>query len=174
MKKINFNDYIAIVKDFPKKGIMFKDWTPLMNNAVAYNQLIDCIYAQVKNLKVNVIVAPESRGFWLGCPLATKMKVRFVPVRKPNKLPRKTSSVTFDLEYGKDTLQISQGDIKSSDRVLIVDDMIATGGTIEAINKLVKKAKAKISGYAFICSIPECNGIDSLKKSKLPIFLAIK
>ncbi len=172
--KPGFTKYILSVKNFPKKGIIFKDWTPLMNNAKAYKELIDCLYNKIKNLKIDVIVSPESRGFWLGCPLAIKKGVRFIPVRKPGKLPRATISASYQLEYGKDTLEVTKGDIKPNDRVLILDDIIATGGTIKAISTLVKKSKAKLVAYAFIFSIPKTNGIDQLKNgSKVPVILAI-
>lgn len=172
-KKYTFQKYIVDVKDFPKKGIVFKDWTPLMNNAKAYKELIDCLYNKIKNLKIDVIVSAESRGFWLGCPLAIKKGIRFIPARKPRKLPRPVISASFDLEYGKDTIEITKGDINKGDRVLVVDDIIATGGTIKAINKLVKQSNGKLVGCMFISNVPGLKGISQLKRSKIPVFLAI-
>ncbi len=171
MKQSKYLKYFVDVKDFPKKGIIFKDWTPLMNNAKAYQSLINNLYKKIKNLKIDVIVSAESRGFWLGCPLAIKKCVRFIPARKPGKLPRPTISSSYDLEYGKNTIEISKGDIKPNDKVLVIDDVIATGGTIEAIIDLVKRSKGKLVGCMFISTIPGCDGYKKLSK-KTKIILA--
>ena len=117
-----------------------------------------------------MIVAPESRGFWFGIPLANKAKVGFVPVRKPKKLPRAVYSVEFSLEYGKDCLQMHIDALKPTDKVLIVDDLIATGGTIQAIYNLVKQAKATVVGFAFVVSLSGLPGLKLLNDNyHLPV-----
>ncbi len=155
---MNLKDYIADVKDFPKPGILFRDITPLMADGKAYRYVIDKIIEYAKELEVDVIVGPEARGFIVGCPVATSLEIGFIPVRKPNKLPREVISVSYDLEYGQDTLTIHKGDIKPGSKVLIVDDLLATGGTMEASIKLVEQAGGCVVGLAFIVELLDLKG----------------
>ena len=161
MKQIK--KHIKDVPNFPKKGIIFKDITPLLMNPKALQKVIDKWALELKKYKINKVVAMESRGFLFGIPVALKLKAGFVPVRKPGKLPRKTISQSFSLEYGKDKLEIHQDAIKKGDRVLIIDDVLATGGTAEAVTKLVEKLGGNIKSVAFLMELSFLNGRDKLK-----------
>ena len=158
MKTEDFKNHIASIENYPKPGIIFRDITPLMGNGEAYkfatDQLVD--YARDKN--VDVIVGPEARGFIIGCPMAYAMGIGFAPVRKEGKLPREVIKVTYDLEYGQDVLTIHKDAIKPGQRVLIVDDLLATGGTIEATIKLVHELGGEVVGAAFLLELVELNG----------------
>ncbi len=155
---MNIKDYITEVENYPKPGISFKDITSLMADGKAYRFVTDEIKKLAENLDVDVIVGPEARGFIVGCPVATALEIGFVPVRKPGKLPREVISMDYDLEYGKDTLTIHKGDIKPGQKVLIIDDLLATGGTMEATIKLVEQSGAEVVALAFIIELVELNG----------------
>jgi len=159
---MNLKDYITNVPDFPKVGIQFKDITPLMANGAAYrfatSQIIE--FACEKNAEL--IVGPEARGFILGCPVATELKIGFVPVRKPGKLPREIVKFNYALEYGSNTLCMHKDAIKSEQRVLIVDDLLATGGTVKATVKLIEQLGGIVAGCAFLIELDELNGRKSL------------
>jgi len=159
----NIKKHIKDVPGFPKKGIIFKDITPLLLDPKALSYVIDAWVKDLKKLKINKVVAMESRGFLFGVPVALKLKAGFVPVRKPGKLPRKTISQSFLLEYGKDKLEMHQDAIKSGDRVLIIDDVLATGGTAEAVTKLVEKLGGNVKSLAFLIELSFLNGRDKLK-----------
>ncbi len=159
----NIKKHIKDVPDFPKKGIIFKDITPLLLEPAALGKVIDAWVKDLKKFKINKVVAMESRGFLFGVPVALKLKAGFVPVRKPGKLPRKTISQSFSLEYGKDKLEMHRDAIKSGDRVLIIDDVLATGGTAEAVTKLVEKLGGKVKSLAFLMELSFLNGRDKLK-----------
>ncbi|MFV0479513.1 MAG: adenine phosphoribosyltransferase [Anaerorhabdus sp.] len=150
---MNLKNYIAEIKDFPKEGILFRDITPLMNDGEAFYEATHQIEEFAKKVNVDVIVGPESRGFIFGCPVAVNMKVGFVPVRKPGKLPRKTLSYRYDLEYGSNELHIHADAIKKGQRVLIVDDLLATGGTVEATIKLIEEMGGEVVGCAFLIEL---------------------
>ncbi len=156
--------YILCVKDYPIKGVLFRDLTPILANSRIFTQVIDELYSRTANLKYDAILSPESRGFWFGLPLANKAQVSFVPVRKPNKLPRKVLSAKYTLEYGTNELQIHADALKPGARVLIVDDIIATGGTIKAIYNLVKQSKAQVVGIAALASLKALKGQEVIKK----------
>lgn len=160
---MNLEKHIAIVEDWPKKGISFKDITTLMANGDAYKYATDKIVAYAKEKKVDVIVGPEARGFIIGCPVAYALGIGFVPVRKPNKLPREVISYEYDLEYGSNTLTMHKDAIKKGQRVLITDDLLATGGTIEATIKLVEELGGIVAGIAFLIELDGLNGLDKLK-----------
>ncbi|MCX5777557.1 MAG: adenine phosphoribosyltransferase [Candidatus Firestonebacteria bacterium] len=160
----NIKKHIKDVSDFPKKGIVFKDITPLLMNPKALQQVIDMWVSRFKKSKINKVVAMESRGFLFGVPVALKLKAGFVPVRKPGKLPRKTISQSFSLEYGKDKLEIHRDAIKKGDRVLIIDDVLATGGTAEAVTKLVEKLGGTVKSLAFLMELSFLNGRSKLKR----------
>ena len=143
---MNLKDYIVDVPNYPKEGIIFKDITPLLNNQEAFNYAIDEISNFANSVGATVVLGPESRGFIFGCPVACELNLGFVPIRKPGKLPRETIEEKYDLEYGSNTLCIHSDAIKPNDKVVIIDDLLATGGTLEAAVKLVKYAN-KQSGY---------------------------
>ncbi|EAD7836742.1 adenine phosphoribosyltransferase [Listeria monocytogenes] len=154
----DLQDYVAIVNDWPKKGIVFKDITPLMNDGEAYRFATDKIVEYAKELKIDIIVGPEARGFIIGCPVAYALGIGFAPVRKPGKLPRETIEMEYDLEYGTNKLSMHSDAIKPCQRVLITDDLLATGGTIEATIKLVEELGGIVAGCAFLIELKELEG----------------
>lgn len=155
--------YIRDIQDFPKKGILFKDITPLLQNPKAINLYLEALYQLIKDEKIDKVVGIESRGFFFGTLLAQKLNAGFVPVRKLGKLPYNTFSQTYNLEYGKDTLEIHTDAIKPGERVLIHDDVLATGGTAEAVCKLVEQLNGNIVQCNFIMQLNFLNGKDKLK-----------
>lgn len=159
---LRLEDYIISIPDYPKEGIIFRDITPLLENADAFEETIDRITEYAKEKEVTKIVGPESRGFIFGCPVAKELHAGFVPARKPGKLPRKTVSNKYDLEYGSNEIHIHEDAIKPGDKVLIVDDLLATGGTALAVAKLIEELGGKVCGCAFVIELDE-NGRDMLK-----------
>ena len=150
MKKLE--EYITSINDFPKKGIIYRDVTSVLEDKDGLKLAIDGMQDLIKNIDFEVVVAPESRGFIFGMPIAYNLNKGFVPVRKPGKLPREVISQDYELEYGSSTLQIHKDAIKKGDRVVIIDDLMATGGTTKAIIKLVEKLGGKV---VLICSLIE-------------------
>ena len=150
MKKLE--DYITSINDFPKNGIIYRDITSVLENKDGLKLAIDSMQDLINNIDFDVVVAPESRGFIFGMPIAYNLNKSFVPVRKPGKLPREVISQEYELEYGSSILQIHKDAIKKGDRVVIIDDLIATGGTTQAIVKLVEKLGGKV---VLICSLIE-------------------
>lgn len=134
---------MKVVPDFPKKGISFKDITPIFTKPAVLKLTIKEMLKTIKGLKFDVVVGLESRGFWFALPIAEVLNLPFVPIRKKGKLPRRTVSATYALEYGKDTIEVHKYDIKPGSRVLIVDDVVATGGTVLAVKNMMKQLKAK-------------------------------
>lgn len=163
MKKINLKDYIASIPDFPKEGILFRDITPLMLDGKVYNYCVDEIVKFAKKNKAELIIGPEARGFIFGCPVATKLGIGFAPVRKPGKLPRETASVDYELEYGSNTLCLHSDAIKPGQRVLVVDDLLATGGTAHASIKLIEKLGGVVAGTAFLLELKDLKGREYIK-----------
>ena len=159
---MNFEKDIRMIKDFPKEGIEYMDITTLLKKGGSFNEAIDACIDLVKDLDYNIVVGPEARGFIMGAPLAYATKTGFVPVRKPGKLPAKTLSYTYDLEYGTDTLEIHEDAIKPGDRVLIADDLLATGGTVEAVINMVEKLGGEVVGLVFLIELSFLNGKDKL------------
>jgi adenine phosphoribosyltransferase len=155
--------YIRDIPDFPKKGIIFKDITTLLNDKDAFKQSVDLLAEKCKGKKIDYVVSVESRGFIFGAALAYTLGAGFVPVRKKGKLPSKTESVTYALEYGTDTLEIHSDAIKPRAKVLLVDDLLATGGTVEAVTKLLKIFEAHVVGIAFLIELKFLNGRAKLK-----------
>src|SRR3989344_1800434 len=151
--KFDLKTAIRDVPDFPKKGILFKDITTLLGRADVFQKVIDQIAEHYKSKKVTQVVIIESRGFIFGTPVAYKLKAGVVPVRKKGKLPYKTFSATYALEYGTDTLEMHEDALKPGDRVLIIDDLLATGGTSKATAELVEQAGGKIVGFAFLIEL---------------------
>lgn len=164
---MNFKDYIADVKDFPEKDILFRDITPLMSNGPAFHAAIDEIVDFAREREVDVIVGPEARGFIVGCPVAYSLNVGFVPARKKGKLPREIESIDYGLEYGESTLQIHKDAIKPGDKVLIADDLLATGGTIEACVELVQKLGGEVVGAAFLIELDEFKAREKISETEV-------
>ncbi|MGM8212969.1 adenine phosphoribosyltransferase [Virgibacillus sp. W0430] len=160
---MDFKQHIKIVQNWPKEGIQFKDITPLMNNGQAYKQAIDEIIDYAKQKEVDIIVGPEARGFIIGCPVAYALETGFVPVRKEGKLPREVIKVDYGLEYGENVLTIHKDAVKPGQRVLITDDLLATGGTIEATINLVEQLGGVVAGCAFLIELSYLNGMEKLK-----------
>ena len=158
---------IMDVPDFPKKGIIFKDLTPIFTDEKLFKKLIKGIAKRYKGKEIDKILCVEARGFLFGAPLACEMGVALVPVRKPGKLPRMTYKVEYDLEYGKDALEIHRDAIKKGDNVLIVDDLLATGGTVGAVTKLVEKCGGKVFELAFVVELDFLKGREKLKGHKI-------
>ncbi|MCF7926044.1 MAG: adenine phosphoribosyltransferase [Candidatus Izimaplasma sp.] len=163
---MNLKDYITNVPDFPKKGIQFKDITPLIANGKAFRYATLQFKKFAKEIDADIIVGPDARGFIFGCPLAYELEIGFIPVRKPGKLPRETIEYSYDLEYGSNTLCLHKGDIKPGQRVLIIDDLLATGGTMEATIKLVEESGAIVAGLAFLVELEALNGKEKLNGHK--------
>jgi adenine phosphoribosyltransferase len=159
---MDLREFITIVPDWPKPGIKFKDITPLMNNGEAYKYATDQIVAYAKEKQIDIIVGPEARGFIIGCPVAYSLGVGFAPVRKEGKLPRETIKVGYGLEYGKDVLTIHKDAIQPGQRVLITDDLLATGGTIEATIQLVEQLGGVVAGIAFLVELSYLEGRNKL------------
>jgi adenine phosphoribosyltransferase len=155
---------IREVENFPKEGINFKDITTLMQDGEAFKFTIDEFIKELKDKNVDVIVGPEARGFLMGTPVAYGMGIGFVPVRKPGKLPHETESYDYGLEYGTDTLQIHKDAIKPGQRVAIVDDLLATGGTMEAAAHLIEKLGGEVVSMQFLIELNDLNGREKLSK----------
>jgi len=159
---VDYKSLIREVPDFPKKGISFKDITTLLKDGPALRQMTEELAAHFVSYKPDVIVGAESRGFLLGAPLAYKMGCGFVVVRKPGKLPAAVAKVSYQLEYGEDSLEIHLDAIKPGQRVLIVDDLLATGGTMSATAELVKKLQGEIVGFTFLIELDDLKGRQKL------------
>ena len=155
---MQLESYIRGIPDFPKPGILFRDITPLLGDAAALKFAVDRLLAQCEPLRPDAIVSVEARGFLLAAPLAYRMGKPLVPVRKEGKLPHKTHSVSYQLEYGTDTLQIHRDAIGSGQRALIVDDLLATGGTVAAATELVQECGGEVAGYAFLVELADLDG----------------
>jgi adenine phosphoribosyltransferase len=154
---------IRTVPHWPKQGIMFRDITTLLKDADGFKETIDLLYSRYKDKKIDKVVGIESRGFIFGAPLAYLLGCGFVPVRKPGKLPAECESEEYTLEYGKDKIEIHKDAINKGDRVLIVDDLIATAGTASAARNLIKKLGGKLVECAFIVELVDLKGRDKLK-----------
>ncbi len=159
---MKYTDYIKNVPDFPIEGIQFKDITPLIGDAAAFKTAIDDLAGFARANNANVIIGPDARGFIIGAPVAYSLQASFVPVRKPGKLPREVISYEYELEYGKNTLCMHKDAIKKGDRVVIIDDLLATGGTVEATIKIVKEAEGEIVGLGFLIELVDLKGRDKL------------
>ena len=153
---------IRDVPDFPKEGIVFKDITPVLQDAEAHAATIEWMAGQARDLGADLIAGPESRGFIYGSALALQLGVGFIPIRKPGKLPWKTRAVSYDLEYGTDTVEIHEDAAAVGQKVLIVDDLLATGGTMAACCELVEGLGAEVAGCLFVVELGFLNGIQKL------------
>ncbi|GFR35810.1 adenine phosphoribosyltransferase [Thermobrachium celere] len=161
---MNLMEKIRIIEDFPKKGISFKDVTTLIKDGEAFRYAVDKMIEYAKDKNIDLVVGPEARGFVFGTPVAYGLGVGFVPVRKPGKLPADTLKYEYELEYGSDCLEIHKDAIKPGQRVLIVDDLLATGGTIAAVAKLVEQLGGEVAGMCFLIELTGLNGREKLSK----------
>jgi adenine phosphoribosyltransferase len=169
---IDLPSLIRNVPDFPQPGIQFKDITTLLSNGPAFRQVIQTLVARYADRKLDAIIGIESRGFILGAPLAYELQIGFVPVRKPGKLPAETYQVEYELEYGTNKLEIHRDALKAGARVLIIDDLLATGGTVLAASKLVEQVGGKVEELAFLVELSFLNGRERL--TQYPIFSMIQ
>ena len=161
---MNLKDHIRSIKDYPKKGILFRDITTLIKNEKAYAKCVEEIADRSKKFKFDKIAAIESRGFVFASAVSYILKKPFILLRKKNKLPAETHSVEFVLEYGKAVMEIHKDSIEENESVLLIDDLIATGGTAEAAAKLIKISKGKIAGFIFVINLFDLGGYDNLIK----------
>ena len=164
---MKLENYIEVVPDFPKKGVQFKDVTSLMQHGDVYKETIRQMAALVKEMGAEVIVGPESRGFMFGCPVAVELGLGFIPVRKPGKLPRETISQTYELEYGVDTLEMHKDSIKPGQKVAIVDDIVAVGGTMDAIVKMIEQVGGELVGMVALMGLTSLPGVSKLEPKGL-------
>ena len=162
---MDLKDYIRSIPDYPKKGILFRDITTLIKNEKAFSNTIEQIVNASKEFKVDKIAAIESRGFVFASAVSYLLKRPFILLRKKNKLPAETHSVDFELEYGTATIEVHKDSISKDDNVLIIDDLIATGGTAEASAKLVKMSGGVVSGFIFVINLFDLGGSDNLIKN---------
>lgn len=164
---LQLKSIIRNVRDFPKPGIMFRDITPILSHPPAFKKIVQRFADEFSAAKPTAILAAESRGFIFAAPLALELGAAFVPVRKPGKLPFQTRKFHYELEYGTDALEMHVDAIEPGSRVLLVDDLLATGGTIEACLKLAQESGAQVVGCAFVIELTFLNGRDKLKPHKV-------
>ena len=169
---MDLRQYVTTVENWPKEGISFKDITTIMDNGPAYKYATDQIVEYAKEVGAEIIVGPEARGFIIGCPVAYALEIGFAPVRKPGKLPREVISVDYGLEYGTDTLTMHKDAIKPGQKVLICDDLLATGGTVEATVRLIEQLGGEVVGAVFIIELIELKGREKI--SNCPITTLIQ
>ena len=160
---MDLKKYVALVEDYPKPGIKFRDITPLVGNGEAYKYATDKVVEFAKEHNIDLVVGPEARGFIFGCPVSYALGVGFAPVRKPGKLPREVIEYAYDLEYGSNVLCMHKDSVKPGQRVLIVDDLLATGGTIEATVKLIEELGGVVAGLAFLIELEDLKGKEKLE-----------
>ena len=161
---MDLKDYIRSIQDYPKKGILFRDITTLIKNEKAFKECIDQIIERTKKFKIDKIAAVESRGFVFASAASYILNKPFILFRKKNKLPAETHSVDFELEYGTATIEVHKDSIKENDNVLIIDDLIATGGTAEAAAKLIEISGGNVASFVFVINLFDLNGSDNLTK----------
>ena len=166
---MNLKDYIRSIPDYPKKGILFRDITTLIKNEEAFAECINQIIEKSKNYKIDKIAAIESRGFVFASAVSYILKKPFILLRKKNKLPAELYSVDFELEYGTATIEVHKDSFEENDSVLIVDDLIATGGTAEAAAKLIEISKAKVAAFIFVINLYDLGGCDLLKNKNYKV-----
>lgn len=160
---MDLKQYVTVVEDWPKEGISFKDITTIMDNGKAYKHATDQIVEYAKKVGAELIVGPEARGFITGCPVAYALEIGFAPVRKPGKLPREVITAEYGLEYGKDVLTMHKDAVKPGQKVLIVDDLLATGGTVDAAIRLVEQLGGEVVGCAFLIELEELHGREKIE-----------
>ena len=161
---IDLKDYIASIPDYPTKGILFRDVTPLVDDGEAFKEAVRQLAEYAKSVGADLIAGPESRGFIFGCPTAYELGIGFVPVRKPGKLPRETISASYSLEYGTNELFMHKDAVKPGQRVVMIDDLLATGGTAKATAEMVKKLGGVVAGCAFVIELDGLPGRVTLEQ----------
>jgi adenine phosphoribosyltransferase len=166
---MDLKDYIRSIPDYPKKGILFRDITTLIKNEKAFRGCIDQIVERSKKFKLDKIAAVESRGFVFASAVSYILSKPFIMLRKKNKLPAETHSVDFELEYGRATIEVHKDSIKKDEKVLIIDDLIATGGTAEAAAKLVEASNGKVAGFIFVINLFDIGGCEKLIKKNYKV-----
>lgn len=171
---VELKKVIKTVADYPKPGILFRDVTSLMQDGASFKKVIDTFCQTYTGQGFTKIVGTESRGFIFGAPLAYAMGLPFIPVRKPGKLPRNRISQSYQLEYGEDTLELHQDAISEGDKVLLVDDLLATGGTIDATVKLVRQLGGIVEHAAFVIALPDLGGVAKLEQANLKVLSLVE
>jgi len=166
---MNLKDYIRSIPDYPKKGILFRDITTLIKNEVAFTETINLIIERSKNYNFTKIAAIESRGFVFASAVSYILKKPFIMLRKKNKLPADVHSIDFELEYGTATIEVHKDSIDENDTVLIIDDLIATGGTAEAAAKLIELSKGKVAAFIFVINLFDLGGSDNLTNNNYKV-----
>ena len=162
-------EHVRQVPDFPKKGILFLDITTAVKDAKAFEITMNCLYEQFKGMDLKYIAGIESRGFIYGAALAARLGVGFITMRKPNKLPAKTIRETYSLEYGTDTIEMHEDAVRAGDKVVVIDDLLATGGTAAAACSLLKKAGAKVEAAAFVIELDPLKGREKIESSGVKV-----
>ena len=170
---MDLKKYIRSIPDYPKKGILFRDITTLIKDKQAFKYTVDQLFEITKGLNFEKVVAIESRGFIFASAVAYRLSKPLILIRKKNKLPAETYSEDFELEYGKATIEIHKDSIEKNEKVIIIDDLIATGGTAEAASKLVKKSGGEIESFIFVINLFDLGGMDNLKKKSYKTFALI-
>jgi adenine phosphoribosyltransferase len=168
---MDYSQYIKNVPNFPIEGIQFKDITPLIGDGQAFSKAIDEFAEFSKNHGATKIVGPDARGFIVGAPVAYALKLPFIPIRKPGKLPRDSFTHEYDLEYGSNSLSMHKDAIQKGDKVIIMDDLLATGGTLDATVKLIEKAGGEVVGMGFIIELEELKGRERVEKYPIKVLI---
>ena len=171
---MNLKDYIRSIKDYPKKGILFRDITTLIKDQKAFTKSIDLIVESSKKFKFDKIAAIESRGFVFASAVSYVLKKPFILLRKKNKLPAETHSIDFKLEYGTATMEVHKDSFEKDDNVLLIDDLIATGGTADAAAKLIEMSNANVAGFIFVINLFDLGGFDDLVKKNYKVESLVK
>ena len=166
---MNLKDHIRSIQDYPKKGILFRDITTLIKNNAAFTHTIDLMVESSKKFKIDKIAAMESRGFLFASAMSYILKKPFILLRKKNKLPAERHSIDFELEYGTATMEVHKDSIEENDNVLLVDDLIATGGTAEAAAKLIEISNSKVSAFIFVIDLFDLGGVENLIKNNYKV-----
>ncbi|MDR3256759.1 MAG: adenine phosphoribosyltransferase [Endomicrobium sp.] len=172
--ELKIKNTIRDVINFPSKGIVFKDITPVFKNIFLFNEIIDVFVAKYKNIKIDKIAGIESRGFVFGMPLAVKMNIPFILIRKRGKLPAETVEANYSLEYGATTIEMHKDAVSKSENVLIVDDLLATGGTVNAAIELIEILKGNVIAAVFVSELLFLKGREKIKNKKIEIFSIVK
>jgi len=166
---MDLKEHIRSIQDYPKKGVLFRDITTLIKNEKAFSECIDQIVERSKKFEFNKLAAIESRGFVFASAVSYILKKPFILLRKKNKLPAEVHSIDFELEYGTATMEVHKDAINQDDSVLLIDDLIATGGTAEAAAKLIEMSKGKVAGYVFVINLFDLGGYDNLLKKSYKV-----
>lgn len=172
--KQRISSTVRDIPDFPVKGVVFKDITPVLQDIALFNDIISEMAEQFKDKKIDKIAGIESRGFIFGMPLSVKMNIPFIPIRKKGKLPAKTIAMNYDLEYGQATIEIHEDAVSKSEKVLIIDDLLATGGTTNAAIKLVEQIGGEVIAAAFVLELAFLNGREKIENKTAEIFSLLK